>query len=100
MTSQALTAFDQPMFLSELHVLARFHPKCTPATHEGRKASQELLLPSAKSMNAHGNIWTYIHCPYSKRLQISLVRCSFHVLYVFPGIHGRAFLVTLVHVVH
>lgn len=92
MTSQALAAFDQLTVLSELRVLA----KCTPATCAGSKASQELLLLAANSGNAQGNIWAYEHCPYSKRLQMSLVGVpfiyckSFQAFVVEPSSHPCA----------
>lgn len=77
MTSQALTAFGQPTFLSKLHILAKFHPKCTPATCVGSEASQELLLLAANSGNAQGSVGAYEHCPCSKRLQMPLVGVPF-----------------------
>ena len=86
MTSQALTAFDQPAFVSELHVLAKFHPKCTPATCAGSEASQKLLLLAANSGNAPGSVWTYKHCPYSKRLQMSLTGVPFMYLKSFQAL--------------
>lgn len=77
MTSQALTAFAELTFPSELHVPAEFRPKYTPATCSGSEASQELLLLATNSVNTHSGIWPYEHCPYSTRLQLLLVGIPF-----------------------